>query len=71
MALLLLAWLPRSGRLDPPAGQFGRLRPASPTTVPAVGGPSPAEQATAGEQDKRKAERKDKGNGEDDGDEDD
>jgi hypothetical protein len=34
IALLLLAWLPRSERPDPPAGQSGRPPPASPTTVP-------------------------------------
>jgi serine/threonine protein kinase len=34
IALGLLAWLPRSGLLDPPAGQTERSRPASPTTVP-------------------------------------
>jgi serine/threonine protein kinase len=34
IALLLLAWLPRSGRPDPPAGQSERPPPASPTTVP-------------------------------------
>jgi hypothetical protein len=33
IALLLLAWLPRSGRLDPPAGHSERSRPTSPTTV--------------------------------------
>jgi serine/threonine protein kinase len=69
IALLLLAWLPRSGLLDPPAGQPERSRPASPTTAPAVGGPSPAEQATAGQQGKadEKAKdtdkRRDRGNG--------
>jgi eukaryotic-like serine/threonine-protein kinase len=34
IALLLLAWLPRSERPDPPAGQSERPPPASPTTVP-------------------------------------
>jgi eukaryotic-like serine/threonine-protein kinase len=34
IALLLLAWLPRSERTDPPAGQSERPPPASPTTVP-------------------------------------
>jgi len=68
IALLLLAWLPRSGLLDPPAGQSERSRPASPTTVPAVGGPSPAEPATADEQDKRKGKGK---GGDHNGDEDD
>jgi hypothetical protein len=33
IALLLLAWLPRSEHPDPPAGQSERP-PASPTTVP-------------------------------------
>jgi serine/threonine protein kinase len=69
IALLLLAWLPRSGLLDPPAGQPERSRPASPTIAPAVGGPPPAEQATAGQQGKadEKAKdmdkRRDRGNG--------
>jgi hypothetical protein len=69
IALLLLAWLPRSGLLDPPAGQSERPRPASPTTVTSVGGTSPGEQATADEQGKR---NDGKGNGgQDKGDEDD
>jgi eukaryotic-like serine/threonine-protein kinase len=34
IALLLLAWLPRSERPDPPAGQSERPQPTSPTTVP-------------------------------------
>jgi eukaryotic-like serine/threonine-protein kinase len=34
IALLLLAWLPRGERPDPPAGQSERPPPASPTTVP-------------------------------------
>jgi serine/threonine protein kinase len=69
IALLLLAWLPRSGLLDPPAGQPERSRPASPTIAPTVGGPPPAEQATAGQQGKadEKAKdmdkRRDRGNG--------
>jgi hypothetical protein len=33
IALLLLAWLPRGGLSDPPAGQSERPRPASPTTA--------------------------------------
>jgi hypothetical protein len=33
IALLLLAWLPRSGHPDPPAGQSGHPRPACPTTA--------------------------------------
>ena len=33
IALLLLAWLPRGERPDPPPGQSGRP-PTSPTTVP-------------------------------------
>jgi hypothetical protein len=33
IALLLLAWLPRGGRLDPPAGRSGHPRMASPTTA--------------------------------------
>jgi len=32
--LLLLAWRPRGEHLDPPAGQFERPPPTSPTTVP-------------------------------------
>jgi hypothetical protein len=77
IALPLLAWLPRSGLLDPPAGQPERSRPASPTTAPAVGGPSPAAAATAGQQggkadEKDKDERQGKrtGGGRDKGDED-
>jgi serine/threonine protein kinase len=65
IALLLLAWLPRSGLFDPPAGRPERSRPASPTIAPAVGGPSPLEQATADEQDKRKAKDRDKGDEDD------
>jgi eukaryotic-like serine/threonine-protein kinase len=34
IVLLLLAWLPRSGRPDPPASQSEHPPPASPTTVP-------------------------------------
>ena len=33
IALLLLAWLPRGGLSDPPAGQSERPQPASPTTA--------------------------------------
>ena len=62
IALLLLAWLPRSGRFDPPAGPPERARPASPTTSPAVGGPSPAEQATADRKDQRGKDKKHNGN---------
>jgi hypothetical protein len=65
IALLLLAWLPRSGLFDPPAGRPERSRPASSTIAPAVGGPSPLEQATADEQDKRKAKDRDKGDEDD------
>ncbi|HEV8425773.1 MAG TPA: serine/threonine-protein kinase [Actinomycetes bacterium] len=61
IALLLLAWLPRSGLLDPPAGQPERSRPASSTIAPAVGGPSPPAPATSDEHDKRKAKDRDKG----------
>jgi eukaryotic-like serine/threonine-protein kinase len=72
IALLLLAWLPRSGLFDPPAGQSERSRPASPTTGPAVGGPSPAEPATADDQGNPDANGNDQGNGDDNkGDEDD
>jgi serine/threonine protein kinase len=65
IALLLLAWLPRSGLFDPPAGQPERSRPTSPTVAPAVGGPSPPEQATADEQGKGKANDRDKGDEDD------
>jgi eukaryotic-like serine/threonine-protein kinase len=57
IALLLLAWLPRSGLFDPPAGQ--RSRPTSPTAGPAAGVPSTPTQGPAdGQGDKGK---KDKG----------
>ena len=34
IALVLLAWRPRGGGLDPPAGQVERPPPASPTLAP-------------------------------------
>jgi hypothetical protein len=34
IGLVLLAWLPRGGRPDPPSGPSGRPPPAGSTTVP-------------------------------------